>query len=275
MRLGEYNQLTILRFTSVGAYLGDEEDNDVLLPNKYLTEDMSIGETVDVFLYRDSEDRLVATTETPKIILNHFAYLKVKEVTPFGAFLDWGLEKDLLVPFREQAAKMEEDRFYLIYLKLDEATDRLVATSKIKKCFSTEIDDIVINEPVSILIGDQTDLGIKVVVENKYQGLIYSNDIVDRLFRGDNKIGYVFNIREDGKLDVRLTKSGGAKIEPNTEKVMHTLTANGGKLNISDKSSPEDIKALLGMSKKTFKQVIGGLYKNRIIKINDDSIELI
>ncbi len=275
MRLGEYNKLTILRFTSVGAYLGDEEENDVLLPNKYLTEDMMLDDEVEVFLYRDSEDRLVATTEKPYIILNQFAYLKVKEVTPFGAFLDWGLEKDLLVPFREQAHKLEEGKYYLIYLMLDTATDRLVATSKTNKVFSKDVEGIHLNEEVSILIGDQTDLGVKVVVENKYQGLIYKNDIVDRLFRGETMVGYVFNIREDGKLDVRLTKSGGAKIEPNTKKVMDLLEKNDGKLNLSDKSKPEEINALLGMSKKTFKQVIGGLYKNRVIKINDDSIELL
>ncbi len=275
MRLGEYNKLTILRFTSVGAYLGDEEENDVLLPNKYLTEDMMLDDEVEVFLYRDSEDRLVATTEKPYIILNQFAYLKVKEVTPFGAFLDWGLEKDLLVPFREQAHKLEEGKYYLIYLMLDTATDRLVATSKTNKVFSKDVEGIQLNEEVSILIGDQTDLGVKVVVENKYQGLIYKNDIVDRLFRGETMVGYVFNIREDGKLDVRLTKSGGAKIEPNTIKVMYLLEKNDGKLNLSDKSKPEEINTLLGMSNKTFKQVIGGLYKNRVIKINDDSIELL
>lgn len=275
MRLGEYNKLSILRFTSVGAYLGDKEDNDVLLPNKYLTEDMMLGDDIDVFLYRDSEDRLVATTEKPYIILNQFAYLKVKEVTPFGAFLDWGLEKDLLVPFREQAHKLEEGKYYLIYLMLDSATDRLVATSKTNKIFNKKVENIELNEAVSILIGDQTDLGVKVVVENKYQGLIYKNDIIDRLYRGETMIGYVFNIREDGKLDVRLSKSGVAKIEPNTKKVMALLEKNGGKINLSDKSKPEEINTLLGMSKKTFKQVIGGLYKNRVIKINDDSIELI
>ena len=148
MKIGEYNTLRILRLTTVGAYLGDEEDNDVLLPNKYLTHEMSVGEDIEVFLYKDSEDRLVATTEKPYITLNEFAYLRVKEVTPFGAFLDWGLEKDLLVPFREQTTKLEEDKYYLIYLKLDTETNRLVATAKTNKYFSVDTSEIEINKEV-------------------------------------------------------------------------------------------------------------------------------
>ena len=168
MKIGEYNTLRILRLTTVGAYLGDEDDNDVLLPNKYLTHEMSVGDDIEVFLYKDSEDRLVATTEKPYISLNEFAYLRVEEVTPFGAFLDWGLEKDLLVPFREQTTKLEEDKYYLIYLKLDTETNRLVATAKTNKYFSTDTSEVEINKEVEILICESFDLGVKVVIEGKF-----------------------------------------------------------------------------------------------------------
>ena len=220
MKLGEYNVLTILRITTVGAYLGDEFDNDVLLPNKYLTQQMSVGEDIEVFLYKDSEDRLVATTEKPYIILNEFAYLKVKEVNPYGAFLDWGLEKDLLVPFREQTNKLEEGKYYLIYLMLDESTDRLVATAKTNKKYSIDTSEIELDKEVDLLICETFDLGVKVIVNGKHLGIVYLSDLTRRLRRGDNEIGYVFNIREDGKLDVRLEKSGYQKIEPSAERLL-------------------------------------------------------
>lgn len=275
MKLGEFNVLTILRITTVGAYLGDEFDNDVLLPNKYLTQQMSVGEDVRVFLYKDSEDRLVATTETPFITLNQFAYLRVKEVTPFGAFLDWGLEKDLLVPFREQTSKLEEDKYYLIYLMLDHSTDRLVATAKTNKRFSTDTSEIKVDEEVDLLICETFDLGVKVVINGKFLGIIYNNDVNRKLRRGDHEKGYVYNIREDGKLDVRLDKSGYQKIEPSSERLLALLRNRKGILYLTDKSDPDDIRAQVGMSKKTFKQAVGNLYKNKLISLNPDSISII
>lgn len=275
MKIGEYNTLRILRHTTVGAYLGDEEDNDVLLPNKYLTHEMSVGEDLEVFLYKDSEDRLVATTEKPYISLNEFAYLRVEEVTPFGAFLDWGLEKDLLVPFREQTTKLEEDKYYLIYLKLDTETNRLVATAKTNKYFSTDTSEVEVNKEVEILICESFDLGVKVVIEGKFLGIIYHNDVTRKLRRGDYTIGYVYNIREDGKLDVRLEKSGYDKIEPNAERLLALINNRKGILYLTDKSDPDDIRDTVGMSKKTFKQAVGNLYKQKKIRINPDSLEAI
>ena len=263
MKLGEYNVLTILRITTVGAYLGDEFDNDVLLPNKYLTQQMSVGEEIEVFLYKDSEDRLVATTEEPYIKLNEFAYLRVKEVNPFGAFLDWGLEKDLLVPFREQTNKLEEDKYYLIYLMLDTSTDRLVATAKTNKRFSTDTSEIILNEEVELLICETFDLGVKVIINGKFLGIIYHNDLNRKLRRGDYDKGFVYNIREDGKLDVRLDKSGYQKIEPNSERLLALMKNRKGILYLTDKSDPDDIRDQVGMSKKTFKQAVGNLYKNK------------
>ena len=273
MKIGEYNTLRILRLTTVGAYLGDEEDNDVLLPNKYLTHEMSVGEDIEVFLYKDSEDRLVATTEKPYITLNEFAYLRVKEVTPFGAFLDWGLEKDLLVPFREQTTKLEEDKYYLIYLKLDTETNRLVATAKTNKYFSVDTSEIEINKEVEILICESFDLGVKIVIEGKFLGIVYHNDVTRKLRRGDYTIGYVYNIREDGKLDVRLEKSGYEKIEPNSERLLALINNRNGVLYLTDKSDPDDIRETVGMSKKTFKKAVGNLYKQKKIRINPDSLE--
>ncbi len=275
MKLGEYNILTILRITTVGAYLGDEFDNDVLLPNKYLTQQMSVGEDINVFLYKDSEDRLVATTEKPYIVLNQFAYLQVKEVNPYGAFLDWGLEKDLLVPFREQTNKLEEGKYYLIYLMLDESTDRLVATAKTNKKYSIDTTEIEIGKEVDLLICETFDLGVKVIVNGKHLGIVYLSDLTRRLRRGDNEIGYVFNIREDGKLDVRLEKSGYQKIEPSAERLLALIKNRKGTLFLTDKSDPDDIRDQVGMSKKTFKQAVGNLYKNKLIQLNTDSISII
>ena len=263
MKLGEYNTLRILRLTTVGAYLGDEHDNDVLLPNKYVTQEMSVGEDVNVFLYKDSEDRLVATTEKPYITLNEFAYLQVKQLTPFGAFLDWGLEKDLLVPFREQTSKLEEDKYYLIYLKLDEETNRLVATAKTNKYFSTDTSELELNQEVDLLICETFDLGVKIVVNGKFLGIVYHNDVNRKLRRGDYTKGFIYNIREDGKLDVRLEVSGYAKVEPNAEKLLAILNNRNGVLYLTDKSDPDDIRDAVGMSKKTFKQAVGNLYKQK------------
>lgn len=275
MKLGEYNTLRILRLTTVGAYLGDEHDNDVLLPNKYVTQEMSVGEDINVFLYKDSEDRLVATTEKPYITLNEFAYLQVKQLTPFGAFLDWGLEKDLLVPFREQTSKLEEDKYYLIYLKLDEETNRLVATAKTNKYFSTDTSELELNQEVDLLICETFDLGVKIVVNGKFLGIIYHNDVNRKLRRGDYTKGFIYNIREDGKLDVRLEVSGYAKVEPNAEKLLAILNNRNGVLYLTDKSDPDDIRDAVGMSKKTFKQAVGNLYKQKKIRINPDSIEIL
>lgn len=275
MNLGKYNTLRILRLTTVGAYLGDDEGNDVLLPNKYVTQEMSVGEDVNVFLYKDSEDRLVATTEKPYITLNEFAYLQVKQLTPFGAFLDWGLEKDLLVPFREQTSKLEEEKYYLIYLKLDEETNRLVATAKTNKYYTTDTSELELNQEVDLLICETFDLGVKIVVNGKFLGIIYHNDVNRKLRRGDYTKGFVYNIREDGKLDVRLEVSGYAKVEPNAEKLLAILNNRNGVLYLTDKSDPDDIREAVGMSKKTFKQAVGNLYKQKKIRINPDSIEIL
>ena len=273
MNLGQYNELEILRFTSVGAYLGDAEGNDVLLPNKYLYDELEVGDIGKVFLYKDSEDRLVATTETPKIILDQYAYLKVSEVSLYGAFLDWGLEKDLMVPFKEQNQRMEEGKSYLVTLRIDQATDRLYATMKINKWLEECVDQELINQPQEILICDQTDLGVKVIVADKYHGMIFRNDISKPVRRGQRLTGYIYNIREDGKVDVRLEPTGFIRYSEAMESIMAKL---GEKkvLPLSDSSDPDEIREIMGMSKKTFKQAIGQLYKAGKITIQPNEIRI-
>lgn len=273
MHIGEYNDLTILRFTSVGAYLGDDEDNDVLLPNKYLTDELEIGEEIRVFLYKDSEDRIVATTETPLIKKGEFAYLKVSEVNFYGAFLDWGLEKELMVPFKEQNQRMEEGKYYLVTLQLDHATERLFASMKVNKYLLPCEDQILLNKEVDLLVCETTDLGQKVIVENTYQGIIFRNDISKPIKRGDRIKGYIFNIREDGKLDIRLEPPGFVKFDEASEKILEILKKDKV-LHLSDKSDPDDIREMVGMSKKTFKQAIGKLYKERLILIEDSLVRI-
>ncbi|MCH2230329.1 MAG: S1-like domain-containing RNA-binding protein [Crocinitomicaceae bacterium] len=274
MNIGEFNNLTILRFTSVGAYLADEEDNDVLLPNKYLTDDMQLDDEVSVFVYRDSEDRVVATTEKPYIEMGGFAYLKATAVSHFGAFVDWGLEKELMVPFKEQNLKLEEGRYYLTHLFLDDQTDRVVGSTRVQRYFQFCEEEFEADALVDLLICETTDLGVKVVVNNKYSGLIFRSDISKSVKRGDYIKGYVAKVREDGKLDIRLDKVGYDKISGSAEELLKILQRDKS-LNLTDKSDPDDIREILGMSKKTFKQAVGSLYKQRLIKLGEGKISIV
>lgn len=276
MNLGEWNTLRLDRFTTVGAYLVDDEGNDVLLPNKYVRDEYEEDQELLVFIYKDSEDRIVATTRQPYVELNQFAFLKVLEVNAFGAFLDWGLEKDLIVPFREQPKNMEEGRYYMIYLFLDEPTQRLAATARIQPFYQdAQPDAYEKNQAVSLLICEHTELGCKVIVDHKYKGLIFHSDLQRKLRMGERTTGYVKNVRADGKLDILLHPEGYEKVGPIARKILQILEQNGGYLPLNDKSSPEDIQAVTGLSKKTFKQVIGSLYKDRSIVIHDNGIALV
>ena len=275
MKIGEYNTLRINRFTSVGAYLLDEEDKDVLLPNKYLTAEMTIEEMVDVFIYRDSEDRIVATTETPLIHLNSFAYLTVKSVDNVGAFMDWGLEKDLLVPFSEQKNKLVERGEYLVYMGLDSKTNRLFGSAKINKYLSTEVEDLEINQEVDLIVCELTELGRKVIVNNKYHGLIFHNFITKNIIQGDTLKGYVKEIRDDGKIDITLEKLTDDRFDEHSEFILQCLHENKGELRFSDKSDPDAIRAFFGMSKKTFKKALGTLYKEQKVTLSPDGTQLV
>ncbi len=274
MELGKYNTLTIVRHTSVGFFLEDENGDDVLLPVKWVPEGAKEGDEVEVFIYLDSEERPIATTMKPKAIVGEFAYLKAKQVSRIGAFMDWGLEKDLFVPFIEQEGRMQEGQWYIVYVYIDKMTDRIAGSAKIENF--VEKRDIMLkpDQEVSLLIGKQTPLGYNVIVDNQYLGLIYENEIFKNVSTGDRTTGYVKNIREDDKIDIILQKPGYAAVEPNAQRILEILKANDGYLDLNDKSDPDEISRRLEMSKKTFKKAIGGLFRQKLITIEDDGVRL-
>jgi predicted RNA-binding protein (virulence factor B family) len=273
--IGKYNHLTIQRLTSVGMFLSDVEGEEVLLPNQYLTDDMQIDDTIKVFVYLDSEDRPVATTETPKIVRNEFAFLEVTDVTEHGAFMDWGLIKDLFVPFREQSTPMQVGEWHVVFLYLDQKSSRLIASTKIDRFLENERLTVNEGDQVDLLIFSKSDLGYNAIVNQYHKGLIYANEVFREINVGDSLKGYVKKIREENKLDLSLQKIGYEAVEPSAQLILDELKKANGSLNLSDKSSPEEVYKKLQMSKKVFKKAIGGLYKQGLIKIGDDSIQLI
>ena len=256
-------------------FLSDVEGEEVLLPNQYITDEMQVGDQIKVFVYLDSEDRPVATTQTPKIVRNEFAYLEVKDVSEHGAFLDWGLIKDLFVPFREQPKPMEIGEGYVVFLYLDQKTQRLLASAKIDKFLESERLTVAEGDEVDLLIWQKTDLGYNVVVNQYHKGLIYANEVFQPLKIGDSLKGYVKKIREENKLDISLQKTGYEVVEPVAKQILEEIEKGKGFLALSDNSSPEDIYQKLKISKKVFKKAIGGLYKQGMIRITSDGIYLI
>lgn len=274
IEIGKYNTLTILRDTKVGLFLGNGT-NDVLLPNKYVPKEFQIGDSLTVFVYLDHEERPVATTLKPYVKLNEFAHLKVNYINEFGAFLNWGMEKDLFVPFREQARPMQEGKRYLVYCFMDEKTKRLVASSKTQQFLDKEEANYANGEEVNLIISHISDAGVNVIINEKHRGLAYANEVYDDIKPGLRMKGYIKQVRPDGKLDVSLRKLGVEAIEPSAQIILDELKANKGFLRLNDNSHPEDIKTVLKMSKKTFKKAIGTLYKQKQIEIKDDGIYLI
>lgn len=273
--IGITQTLTIIRITDFGLFLEDEEQNEVLLPNKYVPLNYEFGDPIEVFVYKDSEDRIVATTLIPKVEVYQYAYLQVKEVNRVGAFMDWGLEKDLLVPFREQNRPMVIGQWYVIFVYRDFASDRLVGTTKIKKSLQVDKVELSMNQKVEVMAFEETERGMQVVVEGKYRGIIYANETFKPIHVGDIFTCYVKNIRTDFLIDLSLERLGRGKVDSSAEKILNTLNKNNGYLHLSDKSDPDEIKDTLQMSKKTFKQTIGSLYKQGLITIAPDSITLI
>jgi uncharacterized protein len=275
VELGVYNELRLDRFTSPGAYLVDEDGNDVLLPTKYIDPDFQIDDMVNVFLYKDSEGRIIATTLTPKVLVNQFAFLKIAEVNQYGAFAEWGVEKHLLIPYREQPKPLEEGKHYFIYMYIDEATERLVGTTRIGMYMETVTDQLHADDEVDLMVWEFTDLGLKVLVNNRFQGLIFKNELHRRVRMGETLTGYVKTVRPDGKLDIVLERAGYDKIDNHARKLLAMLEDNDGFLDLTDKSDPEEIQYRTGWSKKVFKQVVGNLYKQRLISIHENGITLI
>lgn len=273
LQIGTYHTLKIARDTKVGLFLVNENE-EVLLPKKYVPADFHIGDDITVFVYLDHEERPVATTLKPYITLNQFAVLKVNYTNKFGAFLDWGLEKDLFVPFKEQARPMEKDKRYVVYLYEDEKTNRLVASSKINQFLEQETIDLEKNQEVDVMVSHITDVGINVIINGKYRGLAYKNEVFDTVSPGYKTKAYIKLVRPDGKIDVSFQKLGVEVIDASAQSVLQALKQNNGFLALNDDSHPEEIKSVLKMSKKTFKKAIGSLYKQKLISIKDNGIQL-
>ena len=272
MQLGKINQLTSKRFAPPGAYLIDLQENEVLLPNKYLTPDMEEGTEVAVFIMKDSSERLVAVTEKPYILLGDCAYLDVVQVNPYGAFVDWGLDKDLFVPFAEQRQRLEIGDRHLFTLLYDYETDRLFGSMKVKKVLTPCKDLSLEGQEVELLVCEEGKLGRNVIVNMRYEGLIFKDHQNQVLETEQVCKGYVAKVREDGKLDIRLEVPNDSRYDAAEQKILDTLSQHDGFLALTDKSDPEEVRSVLGLSKKTFKQAIGKLYKHRRIALESDGI---
>ncbi|MEZ4874741.1 MAG: S1-like domain-containing RNA-binding protein [Flavobacteriaceae bacterium] len=275
MQLGQYNTLTILRETEPGLFLGDDAENEVLLPHRYKPSNYQVGDSVEVFLYLDNEERPIATTDRPYLTLNTFGYLRCSDVNDYGAFMDWGLVKQLFVPFKEQARPMKVGNWYIVYLYLDDKTNRLVGSSKTNKFLSNENLTIQKFDEVEIMVTHITEQGANVIINGIHKGLIFVGDIFEDIRSGDRMKAYVKKIREDKKVDIVLHPPGYRSIEPNANYLLDELKAAGGFLPFHDKTDPEIIKNELGLSKKSFKKAIGSLYKDKQIRITEEGIELL
>ena len=274
INIGEYNELEVVKQMDFGIYLR-EGDVEILMPTKWVPKGTKIGDTLTVFIFRDSDDRLIATTVDPYVTANTFAFLEVKQVNNIGAFLDWGMDKDLLVPFREQPMRMEPGKNYVVFVYVDEITNRLVASAKLNKYIERENISIQESDIVDLLIYSETDLGFNAIINNKYSGLIYKNEIYEAIRVGDKIQGFVKRVREDNKIDISLQKSGYELVDDVKWRILKLMKEENGFLLLNDNSSPEDIKAKLQISKKAFKKAVGALYKERLVKLTDKGVELV
>ncbi len=275
VELGKTNTLRVGRETENGVYLDGQNLGEILMPRKFVTQEVKRSAEAKVFIYSDSEDRLVATTEKPFAEVGEFAFLEVVETNRYGAFLDWGLPKHLLVPFGEQKTKMLVGKSYLVYLFPDFKTNRIAASAKVEKFLSRDPSGIKQGDEMQLLIAEETENGYKAIVNNLFWGMLYKNQLFHSLSAGAKLTGFVNKIREDGKIDLLAEKPGYEKIDVLSEKLLQVLKENNGFLALTDKSSPEIIEALLGISKKNFKKAVGQLYKKRWIDFKSDGIKLI
>ncbi len=273
--IGKLNSLRVVKEVDFGLYLDGGEHGEILLPKRYVPENAKPEDILEVFIYLDSEDRVIATTETPYIMIGEFACLKAVAITSMGAFLDWGLMKDLFVPFREQKQKMEEGKWYVVTVYLDFDSKRLVASAKIEKFLDNLPPEYDAGEEVDLLIAGETDLGFNAIINNKHSGVLYKNEVFQPLKKGDRIKGYIKKIREDEKIDLILQKAGYQKVDDISMRIVDVLKEHKGYIAITDKSDPDTIYNLFGVSKKTFKKAIGSLYKFRVISIEDKGIRLL
>ncbi|MCP4023144.1 MAG: hypothetical protein GY729_14980 [Desulfobacteraceae bacterium] len=273
LEIGKYNHLAIENRSDYGLYLCSDKGR-VLLPNKYVSDDFNIGDAIDVFVHTDSEDRLVATTLKPAGIVGDFVFLKAKDVVSFGTFMEWGLEKDLLVPRNEQQDTMAVGKRYLTKICLDKKTQRVYGTTQISANCDKSIKGLKVGQQVDLLIHSITTIGIMAVIDNQYYGMLYINETFQDLSIGDTCTGYIMRLREDKKIDLTLKKPGYTSVQGSAGKIVIVLKEAGGFVPCHDKSAPEDIKRVFSMSKKEFKRAVGGLYKKGVIELKKNGIRL-
>lgn len=273
--IGKLNRLYVVKEVDFGIYLDGGELGEILMPKRYVPEGTKPEDTIEAFIYLDSEDRLVATTEKPFAMVDEFALLEVVAVTQVGAFLNWGLPKDLFVPFREQRQEMEEGKKYLVYIYLDENSKRIAASSKIENYLDNIPVDYDVDEEVDLIIVNETDLGFNAIIDFSHLGILYKNEVFQPLNPGDKVQGFIKKIRTDGKIDLCLQKAGYEKISNFVDKIIVELQKNKGFLPLTDKSSPEEIYSIFKISKKNFKAAIGALYKKRFIDLEENGIRLL
>lgn len=275
VKIGDYNELEVIKTVDFGLYLDGGDSGEILLPARYVTEPVEPGDVMRVFVYTDSEDRLIATTEHPFARVGEFAYLQAVEVNKVGAFLDWGLPKDLLVPYREQKVRMRQGCQYLVYLYLDDATKRVAASAKIDKFLGNVLPDYKVRDHVDALVIGHDELGYRVIVDNLHRGIIYENEVYQPLELGQHYEAAVKYVRPDGKIDVTLNERVGVRIAPLEQRILDLIASSpAGELPLTDKSSPEQIKETLHCSKKDFKRAVGALYKARRIILTPTSLRL-
>ena len=272
IELGKFNQLEVVKEVDFGMYLDGGEEGEILLPTRYVPENCQIGDVLNVFLYLDNEERLIATTLTPLVQVGEFACLEVAWINQFGAFLNWGLMKDLFVPFSEQKMKMQVGNKYIIHAHLDDESYRIVASAKVDRYLSKEKAAYQPGEEDNILIWQKTDLGFKAIIENKFGGLLYDSEIFQPLKTGMELKAYVKQVREDGKIDLILQKPGFGKVDDFSQALFQYIKDKGGRISLTDKSPAEDIYETFEVSKKTFKKAVGDLYKKRLIVLEEDGI---
>jgi len=274
-KIGQINKLKVVKKLDFGIYLDGESHGEILMPLRYVPENCNPDDEIDCFIYLDSEDRIIATTLIPFAKVGEFAFLEVVSVSAVGAFMNWGLPKDLLVPFREQKQKMETGKSYLVYIYLDEDTNRIAASAKLEQFLLETEPEYIPGQEVDLLIYHKTDLGYKAIINTEHLGVLYKNEIFQELFPCQKIKGFINKIREDKKIDLILQKPGFEKIDSLTDVIIKKITENNGFMAVSDKTDAEKIYELFGVSKKTFKKAIGALYKKKLIDLNEKGIRLV
>lgn len=270
IKLGEYNLLEVVKEVDFGVYLDGSEDGEILLPTRYVPQGCKPGDVLNVFIYLDMDERLIATTLQPYVKVGEFACLEVAWVNQYGAFLDWGLMKDLFVPFREQKMKMLKGNSYVVHVHLDEDSYRIVASAKVEKYLSKDMPEYNAGDEVEILVWQKTDLGYKVIVDNKFGGMIFKNEIFTDVRIGMKMPAYIKQVRPDGKIDLELQKGGVKKVEDFADTLLEYIRSNGGSTPLNDKTEADVIYNTFGVSKKTFKKAVGDLYKKRLIVLEGE-----